>query len=364
MTYSGATPAQLLPRIGQAWRAALLTCLPPRLKSLLSRQPPRLVVCPAAGLDAPVAELWRIVDEQRDFLGELTRDGKETLAQLLPGTRFDWQDTHVELPAQAVLTRELQLPIQVKNQLHQTVMYEMNRLTPFQPAEVYFDVRTHGSVARHTKIAVTLALCRRDQLAPWLQRLRQAGAAPNDLTWIGAWPNANLLPLNERPRRRYLTTWMTTTLIIITFAFVTATLATPLWQKQQQHRALTKALRQIKRQADLIPALRTELEQARAGSMAVLNYHAQAARLTDLWRELTTRLPDDTWIQTLNYVNQEVDMRGQSAAATALIGLLEPAPGINSVHFSSPVMQLSNTGKERFQIAFTYRHDPPAPPPQ
>jgi general secretion pathway protein L len=71
-------------------------------------------------------------------------------------------------------------------------------------------------------------------------------------------------------------------------------------------------------------------------------------------RELSDRIPDDTWIQTLDYNNGQVELRGESGQATALIALLEGAPGIDEVAFRSPVTQVPQTGKERFNISLRF----------
>jgi general secretion pathway protein L len=107
--------------------------------------------------------------------------------------------------------------------------------------------------------------------------------------------------------------------------------------------------------------VRDELERARLGSVEVLNRKREQPQMTDLLREVTDLLPDDTWVQTLNYRDGEVDIRGESAQATALIGLLEQGPGISGATFRSPVMQVAQSGKERFHIAFTYSRPSPAP---
>uniref|UniRef100_UPI0025DB43D1 PilN domain-containing protein n=1 Tax=uncultured Thiodictyon sp. TaxID=1846217 RepID=UPI0025DB43D1 len=85
-------------------------------------------------------------------------------------------------------------------------------------------------------------------------------------------------------------------------------------------------------------------------------------RMLDVLRELTARIPDDTWVQSLEYQNGEVELRGESGRATALIGLLEGAPGISGVSFRSPVTEVAQTGKERFNLAFKYNRSEPARP--
>ena len=65
-------------------------------------------------------------------------------------------------------------------------------------------------------------------------------------------------------------------------------------------------------------------------------------------------MPDDTYVQNLEYTRGAGQLRGESLKATALIGALEEAPGIDGVSFQSPVVQVPNTGKERFHISFQY----------
>jgi general secretion pathway protein L len=84
----------------------------------------------------------------------------------------------------------------------------------------------------------------------------------------------------------------------------------------------------------------------------VLRQQQEQTSLLALLLELTERLPDDTWIQTLEYNQGLVDVRGESAQATALIALLEQAPSIEGVAFKSPVTQIARTGKERFNLSF------------
>ncbi len=55
-------------------------------------------------------------------------------------------------------------------------------------------------------------------------------------------------------------------------------------------------------------------------------------------------------------------MRDESGRATALISLLEGAPGITEVSFRSSVTQVVQTGKERFNLAFNYKRSKSASP--
>lgn len=332
------------------WARTLLRCLPHPLRRYLALRRPRLIVQPR-GDDA---DLLRQLLDEREVIGGLDLRTGGSVALALGGAKQTWVETVLELPAPQVLIREVNLPVQVRDNLHRVVGFELDRLTPFKPEEVLFDVRAAATVARGAKVRAELAVCRRDAAAEWLDRLREAGSPVSRLTWVGAWPGANLLPISERPKQRRFGSWLILSLSLLVLALLVSVLITPLWQKGEQRLALERSLRKVRIQAEEVGKVRDELERARLGSVEVLNRKRGQPRMTDLLREVTDLLPDGTWVQTLNYRDGEVDIRGESTQATALISLLERGPGITGATFRSPVMQVASTGQERFHIAFTY----------
>jgi len=352
------TNASSLPGGGllKRWRARLLRCLPHGLRRRIALRNPLLIVIP----NGDDAELLRQLGDEREPIGGLDlRTGGLLSAVIGASPKQGWRETCLELPAAQVLHRSVALPVQVKDNLQQVVSYEIDRLTPFQVADVYFDTRIKGTLARGTKLDVSLALCRRDRVADWLERLREGGSPASRLSWDGAWPEANLLPPQERPRRSRFGSWMSGLLWACSLLLVLAVLASPIWQKTREQETLTGELRRVRIAAEEVAQLRDDLERARLGSVEVLQRKRGQPRMTDLLRELTDLLPDGTWVQTMNYRDGEVDIRGESTQATALIGLLEQGPGISAVSFRSPVMQVASTGQERFHIAFTYSRPGP-----
>jgi general secretion pathway protein L len=246
-------------------------------------------------------------------------------------------------------------PAQVRDNLAQVVRYEIDRLSPFQADQVYFDFRLRSEPAGPGKVGVDLAICRRDDARVWLGRVRGSGTPVDAITWEGAWPKANLLPVGERPRRRGRFFNLSLLLLGIVLILGAVAFATPLWQKQRFRAELLGQVQALKPKADRVFQTRDALERARKGSVAVLERKADQPLVIDLLRVLTARLPDDTWVQNLDMRDGQVQIRGESGQATALLGLLEKAPGISAVTFSSPVVQVATTGRERFHISFKYR---------
>jgi len=342
--------SDLLDSYFRRWREALLRCLPRRVRAWFARRSPVLVVAPR-GDDA---ELLLELLGEREPIGGIDLRTSGPLSSAISNPKQAWTATLLELPAAVVLLRNVLLPVQVKDHLFRSVGYEIDRLTPFQATDVYFDVRVLGTVARGSKLSVELAACRRDYAREWLDRLRESGVFPSVLRWEGAWPSANLLPISERPRPKRLGSLLTGALAVVVLGLIAAVLATPIWQMDQAQELLTTELRRTRIEAEKVSVVRDELERVRLGSVEVLKSKRAQPRITDLLRELTDLLPDGTWVQTMNYREGEVDIRGESTQATTLIGLLEQGPGISEVSFRSPVMQVASTGQERFHIAFVY----------
>ena len=335
-----------------------VACLPAAVRRYLAQRDRRLIVSP----DGPVATLVLATGEAQAGLGTLEMTGRDPLpAAVAGGTRDQRRLTVLMLKSAAVLSRRTSLPSQVRDNLVQVLRVELDRLSPFTPEQVAYDYRIVSGGAGDARIGVELVLARRDLIDGWLKRLRELGSPVDQVTWEGAWPRANLLAPAERPRRRQPLFDPTKLLLVLILLLGVAALATPLWQKGQRLEVIESEVRKARTQAVQVDELRQELERARRGSTEVLRQKLEQPRMLAMLRELTDRIPDDTWVQSLEYQNSEVQLRGESGQATALIGLLEDAPGIDGVSFRSPVTQVARTGKARFNLAFTYKQSEPAP---
>lgn len=348
----GRRSLRLVPQVPDLLGERFVPCLPAALRRLLASRDRRLLVAPRGD----EAQLVLDAGSEREPLGTLRLAGADPLPGPVSGGAKELRhSTVLTLPLDAVLTRRVSLPVQVRDTLAQAIRFELDRLSPFSAEQVVYDFAPLPGAKGDTRLRVDLALCRRDRVDGWLKRLREAGSPVDRVTWEGAWPRANLLPAEERPRRRQPLLDPVKLLIALVLALTALALGTPLWQKARVLESLEAEVRKARTQAVQVDEVRQELERARRGSTEVLRQKWEQPRMLDLLRELTERIPGDTWVQSLEYQNGEVQVRGESGQATALIGLLEQAPGLDGVSFRSPVTQVARTGKERFNLAFNYR---------
>jgi general secretion pathway protein L len=348
----GGRPLRLVPSAPELLGERFVPCLPAVLRRRLASRDRQLLVVP----QGDSAQLFLDAGEGREPLGTIGLTGPEPLPEPIAGGARELRHrTVLMLPSDAVLTRRVSLPAQVRDTLAQAIGFELDRLTPFRAEQAVYDYAPVPGAKGDTRLRVDLALCRRDRVDGWLARLREAGSPADRVTWDGAWPRANLLPAEERPRRRQPLLDPVKLLLALVLILTVLALGTPLWQKTRALESLESEVRKARAQAVQVDEVRQELERARRGSTEVLRQKWEQPRMLDLLRELTERIPDDTWVQSLEYQGGEVQVRGESGQATALIGLLEQAPGFDGVSFRSPVTQVARTGKERFNLAFAYK---------
>lgn len=330
---------------------SLTGCLPLTLRRLIARLRRRLLIQVEDGQ----ARVQWIAGLETQELGVFAPDQELQLPGLQPGRHPD-RPLRVELflPESAVLRRRLALPAQVRANLAQVLRYELDRLSPFRPEDAVFDFRVLPGPKAAERIQIELALCRRDRIEPWLGRLADLGAPVKRIAWAGAWKGANLLPPERRPRPQRIYLRGSAILGLTVALLLGIALIGPLWQREQLVQRLDGELKRVRTQALEVERVRQELEQVRQGNTAAIERKLNQPKLLELLRELTERLPEDTWVQNLEFGPEQIEIRGESGQASALIALLEQSPLIEGVAFASPVTQIARSGKERFNIAFHY----------
>ena len=335
------------------WQSLFGSCLPARLARAIAARDRYLKLV----LQDDKALLYLNEGVEQHALAAVEKLAFQELEPFLLGKREDALRCRIQLPKGWIVTRHLSLPNPALSNLRQVIRYEMDRLTPFNPDQVYYDYRLLDR-GKSDRLYLEIALCRREPLQHWLESLKAVGIPVDRIAWPQAWPLANLLPEELRPRLggRLLSFG---SLLTLTALMLTAiALFGPVWQKTETLAELDRELNRLKGQATEVNKLREAIEAAHKGSVAVLERKSSQAAMIDLLRELTDRLPDGTWVENLEFQSNEVQIRGESTQSAALIGLLEDAPAFSGVSFRSPVTQGRNSEGERFHIGFTFSRAP------
>jgi len=261
------------------------------------------------------------------------------------------------LPAHYFLRKTISLPEATANRLENVLAFEMDRNTPFRADDVYFSYQVLTRDSAQHKIQIELTIVTRAVLDELVNRLAAQGIKPTtvvpdniDLSEIDN-PVYNLLPQMsgsdkriDAQKKRQLKIW---TLLILIFLIA----AGSLYQRYQRVEELTQEIKQPRAQAMQAKQLRAELEQLQSSRQFLFNRKVTSPSTLILLRELTERLPDNTWLTRISIKEQEVTLQGESTNASQLISLIEDSIMLSEVRFTSPVTINPRSQKEHFSIS-------------
>jgi general secretion pathway protein L len=305
-----------------------------------------------------------IVVEDREWV--LTREEDAGRAQDLDrvdGESPDWQvvtewfktekprQRMLRFPARQALIRTVSLPLAAEKNLRQVAGFEMDRLTPFTASQVYYDVIVLERQSEQRRLRVELTALPRTVVDPILAQLRQRELSPDVLDVIGGRPGLNLLPPEQRVRRGLWGQRLRAAVIGVSLLLVAAAAILPIWQQRQILLETMAKVSQLQQVANQTLSLRDQLDQALEASQLLAQKKQAFPPRVDLLLELTLILPDDTSVERLQINGDNLQIIGQSARASALVGIVESSELFGGASFVSPVTTDPRTGRERFMIS-------------
>jgi len=355
----------LAQRFWQWWSQELLGLVPERWRDRLRRRGNLLFIALREGrcsLDfGSFSQRETLVDGALSTEGELPPELLEVLLERL-GTAAK---VILLLPPQQVLRKVLSLPAATEAGLGNVLRFEMDRHTPFTGEQVYFGFRILERDRRHQRLQVELLVVLREYLDELLQRFDSLGVHPALVTLDegagrGSGQSINLLP-GGRQRSRGSRLRGNRRLQIAAGLALVALAVFPLVQQQQRAERLAAELDAPKAAAERAAAVRAELEQLEAGRRYLSEQQAHASEVLGMLKELTTLLPDTTWLSRFELSGERVRLEGESAEASALIGLLEQSKTLQNVSYASPITSNPRTQKDRFSLIAERRPAQEAP---
>jgi general secretion pathway protein L len=261
----------------------------------------------------------------------------------------------LRLPSHSVLVREFSLPAAVEENLGQVIGYEMDRYTPFKADAVYHGYR----ITRRDKaqVHVQLVVVPREALNNWLHDLQVLGIYPDRIEAEQV-PGVDLAAAVRMTSTRIRAPgWRGISAVLLVILLIAAAWL-PLWKMQEALAYLDEELDKVQETASQAQILRTERDGLLAQSRFLGEQRARPA-IVEVLDELAAVLPDDTWVQSLEYEGQRLEIQGYSASASGLIPRIEASPLFESVSFIAPVNHNARTDKDIFQIALTVGEEQP-----
>lgn len=327
----------------QWWTGQLLALLPARIRSRLFGQKQQLTVYLDQGH-------YRLVSGVRDLPLEFDGDPSPEQTQILKRMLAQAEHIRLSLPIIELLYTRLRLPAATLANLSNVLKFEMDKHTPFQAAQVYFGHHILEQEQDNAFILVGLLLAPRELLDPQLAELGAMGIHPTGLQATGL-PDSPLIsllsPENARLGRTQRLRSLNGMLILVMLLLL---IAIPLYQRQARIDTLTSELAVPKIRAEKAAQLKQQQQELQESRQFLVKEKAATPSVLMLLNELTRLLPDHTWLNRFELKQDTLQIRGESANASELIGLIEGSALFYDVRFSSPVTNNPATGKDRFTL--------------
>lgn len=341
------------------WLGELRAMVPPRLRELLRGRGHMLLI----DVTDRVAIVRSVRAQGEEEVGQVLLENTaaanrrlqfNTCAERLPGGS---REVIARVPPGRLLRKVLDLPAAAQENLREILGLEMDRLTPFSVADVYYTHRVLEVDRQSKRLSVELLILPRAVADPAMETVRSLGLPVDRLEVMTEGPRGrasaaavDFLPASAGTagpsRRRSLTLVLAATAL----ALLVAAMVLPLRQQGRLIEALEAEVAAAKLKADAGRKVQAEMEQAIAQSQFIVRRKRERPAFVDVLDELTALLPDNTWLIRIRYYSGELQAFGNSPAASALVGVLEASSLFANAQFRAPVTRDPRLGIERFHI--------------
>ncbi|CAG1023407.1 hypothetical protein DOJK_02302 [Patescibacteria group bacterium] len=346
------------------WKHELYLLVPNKIKRLLSDNQGFLIIT----VNSKELFLTYQTDYQTEFLGILKRNVSaiseyQELLEIDP--RFKKAKIILRLSDDYATHCELSLPSAVKENLEQVIAYELDRYTPFKTDQAYFAIKRLPKTDTN-QIRVILIITNRKLFNDLCHELKSMGIIPELADYEDIENNLyykretyNLLPEWLSPDNK-IPRLVHNSLIASLGLLFCLSLILPVWLEYQTVESLTTQVRKLEKDVKEIEVMQSDFRVLQEETQKLLNEKNDLPATYVMLNHLSQLIPDDTWLNYLQYVNGQLQIQGESPKASSLIELLEKSELFNRAAFISPVTQDSVNKKERFQLNVELKKNSPS----
>jgi hypothetical protein len=247
-------------------------------------------------------------------------------------------------PADAVLSRTVQVPHSVIDRFGDLIATESDRWTSFQSDEIYLACRQNNQASASGKAAVTLYFVPRSALAASFEMLRSQELAPAVIVLD---EREKISVRIEEPRTaadRRLQRHLLTAAALAAVAFIGADWLSCTHERAILHQRIAFERSQLNRQREL----ESKISNLMAISSGASN-KTPAAR-NELFSAITKALPDTDWLSEIIVRPSNATLRGYTLHPETLIKAMEPLSLDRTVMLQGELSMDKRLGRNRFAI--------------
>lgn len=324
------------------WKTGLVACVPSWLRvRVLGAQVWWVLDLDDAGATA------KCQTDTGEVLQQLDLSGPDELHRLVEVMGSNASQVVIHVPQAWVLHKSVTLPAAAVRNIQQVLTYELDRLTPFSPNDVYFDYAINFEAGGEGRVEVQLAVIQRFLIDKWIDGVQRESIRTSSITTSGVWTGLNFVRSIGRVADRQKRERSYFRMILAGSALIlgVAVFVTPLWQMRSATIRLNSSVVQAKHRSEVVLNLKAQIEDTESALNYVIEQKKSSIPAIEVLDLVTRLLPDDTWVQQLEIKQDSVELRGISEQATRLIKLFEDSPNFTDAAFRSPVLQARNSSR-------------------
>jgi general secretion pathway protein L len=318
------------------WRRQMLSLIPRRF---INQQPDAVIIAIDRLDEAPFFASGAVLMRRG---GSETRLSPLSFTGGLPANPAPRLPTALRLPAGMVLQRDVTLPLAAERDVASVIGFELDRLTPFDPDQVFWGVNGVRRDPRGLRLNLLVTL--RAPVEQLLEALSRVQLKP---AFLEAESGRIALSAAATPGRRLGLVWWGVCLALLILC-----LAIPVIRQQNAIADTAQQIAALQPAEQAALALRQTLAIASSGQAAVKAAQSSGDAL-QMVAALTDALPDGTYLSDLTLKDGDLTIDGQSSNAAKLIAVLSGTQHFQNPSFSAPVTRAINGSADLFSIRAT-----------
>ncbi len=340
--YNAASGAHFL----KWWKQHLIECIPSGIRQRSQRGARPLLLSIADG------KIWPSGADFGDS-APLARN------KLLSGDASKLKPATLLIGERNGFRREVALPITVEDRLAQVLAFELDRLTPLKPDDLYYDFRVlRRDNAKGICVAEVLA-APKARVDAMIKEARELGAGVDRLalSTTDVDHGIDLFKLSRKqPADATKSNWLTPLLALLCLGLVIALVAYPIFKKRQYVIALMPMETAARAEAETATVIQRQLDKQLGEYNLLLKRKHATPIAVQVLEDIGKRLPDDTWAQSFeikpqaNSKTREVIVQGETGSGAKLLQIVQ-----ESSLLKEPVLKAAMTrvapNAERFHFA-------------
>ena len=150
-------------------------------------------------------------------------------------------------------------------------------------------------------------------------------------------PLLNFMPSEENVKSRKVNSFTASLFVGVVVILALALLLVPLLSGYSRLKGIENEMSSLLPEVRRVELLRSDTMGLKSGLKQLSTSGSGNATLLDLLKELTTVVPEDTWLTNFVYKSDKIEISGYATSASSLIPIIEASPFFIAVEFAAPV---------------------------